>query len=83
MRLGGATSIDITQLGIDKGYGIGKLRDVLGIAIDQMIYIGDAVFPGGNDFPAKEAGALTIQVRDPQETKRVIEAIVACLPEAG
>ena len=79
VRLGGATSIDVTKHGIDKGYGILKLRDVLHIAIDQMIFIGDAVFPGGNDYPAKEAGVLSIDVEDPHETKRVIEAIVACV----
>jgi len=56
-----------------------KLRDILGIAIDEMIFIGDALFPGGNDYPAKEAGALSIRVRDPNESKRVIEATVACL----
>jgi HAD superfamily hydrolase (TIGR01484 family) len=78
-HLGGATSIDITPLGVDKGYGIRKLRDVLRIEIHEMIFIGDALFPGGNDYPAKEAGALSIQVRDPHETKRVIEAIVACM----
>jgi HAD superfamily hydrolase (TIGR01484 family) len=79
VRLGGATSIDVTRHGIDKGYGIRKLRDVLHIAIDRMLFIGDAVFPGGNDYPAKEAGAPSIEVKDPHETKRVIEAIVACL----
>ena len=47
--------------------------------IKEMIFIGDAVFPGGNDYPAKEAGALSIEVKDPHETKRVIEAIIACL----
>ena len=81
VRLGGATSIDVTKHGIDKAYGILKLRDVLGIPISEMIFIGDAVFPGGNDYPAKEAGALSIRVRDPHETKRVIEAIIACLEE--
>jgi phosphomannomutase len=79
VHLGGATSIDVTQHGIDKGYGIRKLRDVLRIEIHEMIFIGDALFPGGNDYPAKEAGALSIQVKDPHETKRVIEAITACL----
>jgi phosphomannomutase len=79
VRLGGATSVDITKPGIDKGYGIRKLRDVLGVAIPEMIFVGDALFPGGNDYAAKEAGALSIQVRDPNETKRVIEAITACL----
>jgi phosphomannomutase len=79
VRLGGATSIDVTKRGIDKAYGIRKLRDVLGISIGEMLFVGDAVFPGGNDYPAKEAGALSIEVKDPHETKRVIEAIMACL----
>lgn len=79
VRLGGTTSVDVTQLGIDKGYGIRKLRDILGIEIHEMLSIGDAVFPGGNDYPVKEAGVVSIQVRDPNESKRVIEAIVACL----
>jgi hypothetical protein len=79
VRLGGATSIDVTEPGIDKAYGIKKLRDVLGIAIEKMIFIGDALFPGGNDYPAEQAGVVSIRVRDPKETKRVIEAIIACL----
>jgi phosphomannomutase len=79
VRLGGATSIDVTLPGIDKAYGIRKLRDILGIAIEDMLYIGDALFPGGNDYPAREAGALCIEVRDPEDTKHVIEAIVACM----
>ena len=79
VRLGGTTSVDVTKPGIDKAYGIRKLRDILGIAIDEMIFVGDALFPGGNDYPAKEAGVLSIRVRDPNESKRVIEAIIACL----
>ena len=79
VRLGGTTSVDVTKPGIDKAYGIRKLRDTLGIAIEEMIFVGDALFPGGNDYPAKEAGVVSIQVRDPNETKRVIEAIIACL----
>jgi HAD superfamily hydrolase (TIGR01484 family) len=83
VRLGGMTSVDVTKPGIDKAYGIRKLRDTLGIAIDAMIFVGDAIFPGGNDYPAKEAGAESIQVRDPHESKRVIEAIIACLGSAS
>ena len=79
MRSGGTTSIDVTLPGIDKAYGIGKLRDILGFPVSQMIYVGDALFPGGNDYPVRSTGAVCIQVRDPNETKRVIEAIVACL----
>jgi HAD superfamily hydrolase (TIGR01484 family) len=79
VRLGGATSIDVTKPGIDKAYGIRKLREVLGISIDEMIFVGDALFPGGNDYPAEQAGVDSIRVRDPHETGRVIEAIIACL----
>lgn len=79
IRMGGTTSIDVTRNGIDKGYGIGKLRETLGIAIADMMFVGDALFPGGNDYPAKQAGVLSIAVRDPHETKRVVEAITACL----
>lgn len=79
VRLGGTTSIDVTRPGIDKGYGIRKLRDVLGVPIAQMLFVGDAVFPGGNDYPALQAGAESIEVRDPDETKAVVQTIVACL----
>jgi len=79
VRMGGATSIDVTKPGIDKAYGIRKLRDILGIPLEAMIFIGDALFPGGNDYPAKEAGVVSIAVRGPQETKPVTEAIIACL----
>ena len=79
VRLGGATSIDLTKPGIDKAYGIRKLRDILGISIADMIFIGDALFPGGNDYPAEQAGAVSIRVHDPSYTKSVIEAINACL----
>jgi HAD superfamily hydrolase (TIGR01484 family) len=81
VNLGGSTSIDITRPGIDKAYGIRKLRDIIHIGIADMIYLGDAIFPGGNDYPAKQAGALCIRVRDPSETKRVIESIIACLSD--
>lgn len=79
VRMGGATSIDVTKPGIDKAYGIRKLRDILGISLNEMIYIGDALFPGGNDYPAEQAGVTSIPIRDPRETKRVTETIIACM----
>ena len=78
INMGGATSIDITREGVDKAYGLRKLRDASGIALDAMMFIGDAIFPGGNDYPAKQLGLDTVRVRDPQETLAVIAAIIAC-----
>jgi phosphomannomutase len=83
VRIGGATSIDVTRPGIDKAYGIRKLRDILSISIEKMIFVGDALFVGGNDYPAKQAGVISIPVCSPEETKRVIETIIACLGNDG
>jgi phosphomannomutase len=47
-----------------------------------MVFIGDAIFPRGNDCPAKQAGATSIRVRDPEETRRVVKAIIACLSDS-
>ena len=81
--MGGATSIDVTKPGIDKAYGIRKLRDILSIPLSEMVFIGDALFEGGNDYPAEQAGVDCIPVRGPDETKLVIETIIACLGGRG
>ena len=77
-KLGRATSIDITKKGVDKAYGLKKLRDASNIPLDGMMFVGDAIFPGGNDYPAKELGLDTIRVRDPQETLSIIATVIAC-----
>jgi phosphomannomutase len=79
INIGGATSIDITREGVDKAYAMKKLAEQSGISLDEMIFIGDAVFPGGNDYPVKTLGVDTIRVRDIDETKSVVSAIIACL----
>ncbi len=81
VHLGGTTSIDITKPGIDKAYGIRKLHRTLGIAIHRMFFVGDALIPDGTDYPAEKAGVLSIQVKNPNETKRVIESIIDNLDE--
>jgi phosphomannomutase len=79
INMGGATSIDITQKGVDKAYGLKRLSENSRIPLEQMIFIGDAIFPGGNDYPAKELGLHTVCVKDPNGTIAAIAAIVACL----
>ena len=75
--MGGSSSIDVTRPGVDKAYGIGKLREVLKIDIPEMLYVGDALFEGGNDYPARRTGVACIQVAGPSETRKVIETAVA------
>ena len=49
------------------------------IDIQDILFIGDALFEGGNDYPVRKTGVDCIQVRDAEETKRIIETIIACL----
>jgi hypothetical protein len=79
VRLGGTTSIDVTKSGVDKAYGIRKLRDLLGISLKEMLFVGDALFVGGNDYPVEQAGVISVPVRGPGETKMVIAGVIACL----
>ncbi|MEP9402697.1 HAD-IIB family hydrolase [Sphingomonas sp. VNH70] len=78
INMGGATSIDITREGVDKAQAMRRLSAESGIAGEAMLFIGDAIFPGGNDYAPKEAGFDTVKIRDPEETLSVIAAIVAC-----
>jgi HAD superfamily hydrolase (TIGR01484 family) len=79
INIGGTTSIDITRKGVDKAYGLRKLSENVGVSIEEMLFLGDAIFPGGNDYPAKAMGMDTVRVRDVQETKSVVVGLIACL----
>jgi hypothetical protein len=41
-----------------------------------MLFIGDALYPGGNDHAVIDAGVDAVAVRDVEETKRIIETIL-------
>jgi HAD superfamily hydrolase (TIGR01484 family) len=79
INIGGATSIDITRKGIDKAYGLKRLSETVGVPLEQILFLGDAIFPGGNDYPAKALGLDTVRVRDVQETKSVVGGLIACM----
>ena len=49
VKSGGTTVLDIFQKGKHKGYNVGELIKTLGWEKDNAIYVGDALFPGGND----------------------------------
>lgn len=73
----GATSIDITREWVDKAYWVRKLSEVSGVSLDEMIFVGDAVFPGGNDYPPLEIGVTSKRVFSVEDTKRYIEMLVS------
>lgn len=71
-RIGGTTSIDITHKNINKHYGMRKIEEILKIPIEEMLFVGDALFPGGNDEPVKRTGVDTLNVKNSEETKRYL-----------
>lgn len=79
INLGGTTSIDVTRKGIDKAYGLRRLSEESGVALAQMLFLGDAIYPGGNDYPAFTLGLDTVKVRDVAETIAVVTGVIACL----
>lgn len=77
VRAGGLTTIDITRKGIDKAYGIRQISEHLGIQIEDMLFVGDAIFPGGNDYAATETGVDYVKVENPDDTKELIRTIIS------
>lgn len=76
VSVAGTTSIDVTPKNHDKAYAIYKIRDILNIPIDNMVFIGDALFPEGNDYPVISTGIKTISVNDPEGTKEIIKNLL-------
>lgn len=76
VRLGGTTTIDVTKLGVDKAYGMRKLIEELQISKDDILFVGDRLGEGGNDYPVKAMGIDTIAVEKWEETALVIETLL-------
>jgi phosphomannomutase len=76
VRGGGSTSIDITRHGIDKAYGLRKLEALTGIPIARMVFVGDRLDEGGNDFPVKKTGIRTVAVGGWEDTADFIADFV-------
>ncbi len=76
IRLGGLTSIDVTKKGIDKAYGIEQIMKTLKAVKDEIVFVGDALFEGGNDFAVVRTGIDTVAVSDPEETKYFIRSLL-------
>ncbi|MBI2552265.1 HAD-IIB family hydrolase [Candidatus Uhrbacteria bacterium] len=79
VRAAGYTSIDVTKKGIDKAYGIRQIEKHLHVPKRQMLFIGDALFPGGNDFAVRRTGVKCIAVSGPKQTKQFIRSWLGVL----
>jgi phosphomannomutase len=68
VRSGGSTSVDVTRKGIDKAYGMRKLAELTSIPLERMLFVGDRLDEGGNDYPVKAMGVRTVAVTGWQDT---------------
>lgn len=73
--IGGTTTIDITRKGIDKEYAINRMKELLEVDNDHVIFFGDALFEGGNDWPATKTGVTCVKVADAADTVEKIKAL--------
>lgn len=76
VRAGGTTSIDVTMIGVDKAYGMQKLIEEMNISMEDILFIGDKLQEGGNDYPVKAMGIDTIEVEKWEDTALVLEGIL-------
>ena len=77
VRMGGTTSLDITLPGVDKAYGMEKLMTALDIPKEAILFMGDKLQEGGNDYPVKALGIDCIAVDGWETTAYAIEGILA------
>lgn len=76
VRAGGTTSIDVTRIGIDKAYGMQKLIEELDISKEDILFFGDKLGEGGNDYPVKAMGIDSMEVAHWEDTVLRLQTIL-------
>lgn len=76
VMVGGSTSVDITRKGANKATAVTGLLKRLGLVKTEALYVGDDLFPGGNDHIVTSLGLPTISVKGPVDTARVIKGLL-------
>ncbi|KQO61413.1 HAD-IIB family hydrolase [Curtobacterium sp. Leaf261] len=79
VRSGGSTSVDITRRGIDKAYGMTRLAALTGVALDDMLFVGDRLDPEGNDYPVKALGVPCHAVEGWEDTDAFLRELIPTL----
>jgi HAD superfamily hydrolase (TIGR01484 family) len=77
VRSGGSTSIDVTKKGVDKAYGMRRLMEALDLKMENILFVGDRLDEGGNDYPVREMGITTVSVEGWPETARYVASLLA------
>jgi hypothetical protein len=76
IHIGGTTSIDVTRKGVNKKWGLETLFKYKNWKKEDVIFIGDALYEGGNDYPVKELGVETFSTNGPKQTEKIINTFI-------
>jgi HAD superfamily hydrolase (TIGR01484 family) len=72
---GKSTSIDVTRLGYDKGFGVQAVLGELDVPPQRALFFGDRLDAGGNDRPVLRTGVPCVQVEHWRETLGCLERL--------
>src|SRR3989338_2433363 len=76
VRAAGHTSIDVTKKGLDKAFGLRQIEKHIGVKIKDMLFIGDAIYPGGNDYAVTKTKVDYFPISCPPQVKQIIKHIL-------
>jgi HAD superfamily hydrolase (TIGR01484 family) len=76
VRSGGSTSIDVTRIGIDKGFAVRELMNRTFLKKEEILFVGDRFDVDGNDYPVIETGVEYQAVTGSKETLRLIRDLL-------
>ncbi len=68
IHIGGSATINIAMSHVSKAYGVNKLFGILELDKNKALFVGDGIFPGGNDYCLLKTGIETLKVESPEDT---------------
>ena len=74
IKIGGTTSVDVTRKGLDKEWGIRRFAQHHGFDLNEIIFFGDKIYPGGNDYAASKI-VDSVAVKNPEDTLKKLNQL--------
>ncbi len=81
LKIGGTTSIDVTNAGIDKAFGVRKIVEYAKVPASQTVFVGDALFAEGNDAPVLRVGVKIMETDGPESTQKIMDSFLQASEE--
>lgn len=78
--VGGSSSFDIVPQPFDKLYALGRYCEHLGIALDDVVFVGDDYGPGGNDEQVYRSGIRFVTTQDYRDFPAIAERLLTHPP---